>query len=376
MHSTTHPTPLARAIRRAGIILPLGGALLAASMSAQAFEFDDVDAGGKLHLDYAKHDEDRKELENGTMVRRARFGVEVTQGDWEAEVEYEFTDDGEFKDVTLGYEGFDFADLVAGQQKIPFGLEQQTSSSDLGFVERALPVGTFDPSRAMGLAAIHEGDRHTVTAMAFGDAMDSDAHRRGFGARATVAPVLTDTRLVHFGASAVTETTREELDLDSYPESRPTDEKFVNTGGIDNTDRINRYGLEAAWRNGPLSAQAEWLRTDVHRDGGDDNVDFDGWYVSGSWMLTGEVRPYDDGAFDSVEPEHDYGAWELVARVSQINLNDADVEGGRETNATLGVNWYVDDDLRLMANYINVDSKRKGKSDDPNILLMRVQMLF
>lgn len=373
MNTAAHPTPLTTSIRRASLIMPLAGTLLAASLSAQAY---DVDTGGKLHMDYAKHHEDREELDNGTMVRRARFGVEVTQGDWEAEVEYEFTDEGEFKDATVGYEGWAFADLVAGQQKIPLGLEQQTSSNDLGFVERALAVDTFDPSRAMGLAAIHEGDRHTVTAMAFGDAMDSDAHRRGFGARATVAPVLTDTRLLHFGASAVTETTREELDLDSYPEARPADEKLVNTGGIDNTDRVNRYGLETAWRQGPLSAQAEWLRTDVRRDDGDPNANFDGWYLSGSWMITGEVRPYDDGAFDTVEPTRDIGAWELVARVSHINLDDEDVEGGKETNATLGVNWYVDDDLRLMANYVHVDSEREDESDDPDILVMRAQVLF
>lgn len=373
MNTAAHPTPLTASIRRASLIMPLAGTLLAASLSAQAY---DVDTGGKLHMDYAKHHEDREELDNGTMVRRARFGVEVTQGDWEAEVEYEFTDEGEFKDATVGYEGWTFADLVAGQQKIPLGLEQQTSSNDLGFVERALAVDTFDPSRAMGLAAIHQSDRHTVTAMAFGDAMDSDAHRRGFGARATVAPVLTDTRLLHFGASAVTETTREELDLDSYPEARPADEKLVNTGGIDNTDRVNRYGLETAWRQGPLSAQAEWLRTDVHRDDGDPNANFDGWYLSSSWMITGEVRPYDDGAFDTVEPTRDIGAWELVARVSHINLDDEDVEGGKETNATLGVNWYVDDDLRLMANYVHVDSEREDESDDPDILVMRAQVLF
>lgn len=376
MHTAQRLTSLASAIRRAGFFLPLAGALWAASPSVLAFTFDNVDVGGRLHLDYAKHDEDRKALENGTLIRRARFGVEVTQGNWEAEVEYEFTDDGEFKDVTLSYEGWDLADLVAGQQKIPFGLEQQTSTSNTSFIERAMAVGTFDPARAMGLAAIHERDRYTVTAMAFGDAMDSDAHRRGLGVRATVAPVLTDTRLVHFGASAVTESTRENLDLDSYPESRPTDKKFVNTGSIDNTDRINRYGLEAAWRSGPLSAQAEWLRTDVQRDGGDPDVSFDGWYLSGSWMITGEVRPYGDGTFNSVKTKRDGGAWELTARVSQLDLNDRDIEGGRATNATLGVNWYVSKDLRLMANYINVNSKRKGKEDNPDILLMRIQMLF
>jgi phosphate-selective porin OprO and OprP len=61
-----------------------------------------------------------------------------------------------------------------------------------------------------------------------------------------------------------------------------------------------------------------------------------------------------------------WGAWELAARFSQINLNDGtvgfaqpvgarpNIQGGRQADFTLGLNWYPDVGIRFMFNWVHV----------------------
>ena len=45
-------------------------------------------------------------------------------------------------------------------------------------------------------------------------------------------------------------------------------------------------------------------------------------------------------------------ALEVAARLSHLDLNDGNVRGGRQTNATLGLNWYVLSNVRFGVNAI------------------------
>lgn len=87
------------------------------------------------------------------------------------------------------------------------------------------------------------------------------------------------------------------------------------------------------------------------------NVDFYGWHLQGGYVLTGESRDYDfeHGSLGGITPCNYYGAWELVARYSYLTLNDRNVMGGSEHNATLGLNWYVNTNVRFAFNYIRAN---------------------
>lgn len=37
---------------------------------------------------------------------------------------------------------------------------------------------------------------------------------------------------------------------------------------------------------------------------------------------------------------HGWGAWQVAARWSNLSLSDKDIQGGRQENTTLGLNWY------------------------------------
>jgi phosphate-selective porin OprO/OprP len=70
-------------------------------------------------------------------------------------------------------------------------------------------------------------------------------------------------------------------------------------------------------------------------------------------------------AYNIIVPAHpwswktsDWGAWEIAARYSVIDLNDrlgfADgASGGKQTIYTAGLNWYVTANVRLTLNYLH-----------------------
>lgn len=344
----------------------------------------EVQPEARLHLDYGSYDADAKPMDDGLIARRATLGLEGSfNQDWSFEIGYELSKggdikpgEGKFKDVSLSYDGWNAGEITVGQFKIPFGLEELTSSNSISFIERALPVDALAPSRRMGVAFSREREAYTFTTMAYGSSLDGDDRGRGVAARLTVTPVHTAHNLVHLGVAVASEDPHSKVDFDTTPEARVADVDLVNTGGISDVSRINRIGLEGAWRSGPISVQGEWMQARVQRDAGWSDANLDGWYVGGSWVLTGESRAYKNGRFKGIEPASARGAWELTARYSRIDLDGGDLAGGKENNLTLGVNYYLNKHLRIMLNYIRVHSERRGVSDDPNILLLHAQFVL
>ena len=108
-----------------------------------------------------------------------------------------------------------------------------------------------------------------------------------------------------------------------------------------------------------------------------------------SSFLTGEHRPYDRqyGVFDRVRPKKDFapfkghwGAWEMAARYSVLDLSDRGIQGGEGRDFTAGLNWYLYPTMRVMFNYVHsVTQDRINPSIDRgrlNIFQMRVQLAF
>jgi phosphate-selective porin OprO/OprP len=127
------------------------------------------------------------------------------------------------------------------------------------------------------------------------------------------------------------------------------------------------------------------MASKVMRSGNSPDLWFDGWYVFASWFVTGESRPYKRkvGNFGPVDAKSKYGAVELAARYSTIDLTNKDIKGGTQDNVSLGLNWYIGPHVRVMANYIFVwaddDADDNGKvigGDNPQILQTRLQFQF
>jgi phosphate-selective porin OprO/OprP len=339
-------------------------------------------AGGRIHLDAAFHDDDTSDLKDGTKFRRARLFVDgVINKDWLFKAQYDFAENSVgAKDLYIKYKPWG---VTLGQFKQPLSLEELTSSNYITFIERA-SINNLATSRRVGLGYNTGADNYSFAASAYGrDVGDSTTDDEGFGVggRLTFAPWASDTSAMHLGVAASMESPQLGDDTARFrarPEANVDGARLIDTGSIADVDDITRYGIEAALVQGPFSLQAEYLAASLSRQNGNPDADFDGYYVFGSWFLTGESRPYDakKGSFGRVKPSAKSGAWELAARYSSLDLTDGAIDGGEMDNWTVGVNYYMNANARLMFNYVGVDSEMAGVDNDPGIFLMRAQVDF
>ncbi len=272
------------------------------------------------------------------------------------------------------------------------GLTPEDIQAFLFFASQSLSSTTLMPLVAgstVGLSLATGDDIWFLTGGFFADQLSSskDQGAQGYGitTHLSVTPINTAEQILHLGGSFSYRNVGNESGVffRNRPESGLTDVRYVNTGTVFGAQSINRFGLDMATIRGSWSVQGEYIHTLVGRSGYD-NVRFDGWYVFLSWFTTGETRNYlDDGIFGRIQPLHDYGAVELAARYSGIDLNDADITGGAEHNLTFGLNWYIHKQLRIMANYIFVLTDNNANDngtvigqDSPHILQMRIQVDF
>lgn len=318
-----------------------------------------------------------------SRFRRVRLSAQGSlYEDWGYNVTLDFTnalnkvshaDPVNIWQASVSYSGFKAMKIKAGQFYEPFSLETATSSSATTFMERGLPYA-FSPVRSVGIgfsAAPAKG--LTLEAGGFTEDLNSAGNlKRAFTGRVAYAPVDTKGRLLHFGAGASYRVPGDNtLRYRARPESNLAPAWF-STGTIRNVDNIVLTGLEAAAVNGPVSLQAEYMRSDVSRGDGRQGRNIDGYYVYASWFLTGESRPYRDGRFGTIKPENSWGAWEVAVRNSAIS----DDRGEKLHDITLGFNWYINRHARLMANYVVADYENGTAQINADIFQVRGQVDF
>lgn len=337
-----------------------------------------------------------QKLNGGTSFRRAHLGV---QGTAFQDFNYALIFDGAasgglaaaVRDLTVAYTGLRPLVITIGNQKPQTGLE--TSFSDRSnastFLEPALssPLFTATGTRNIGVRVSTGGDHYALSLGVYGDDINNNGvalpASEGWGGhgRFTWAPINRPGRLVHIGASgywrsvargraAATDPIVRQLRFRAQPEVTVDAARLVDTGNLNFARTVRLVAGEAAAIWGPISLQSEYVHSFVKQEGARTDLGFDGGYAALSWFLTGESRAYEGrtGVFTRMAPKRNFtlkggtGAFELAARWSFIDLDSKPdllvldgVRGGRETNYTIGVNWYANPYLRLMFNYIHAD---------------------
>jgi phosphate-selective porin OprO/OprP len=350
--------------------------------------------GGRIMMDWAffAQDDDIEaafgELKSGVEFRRLRF---FNSGQIYERIKYKVQldfsgGDISFKDVYMEVtEVPALGNLRIGHFKEPFRLEALTSSKYITLMERSQHI-PFSPERNSGIMFHNSTDNGKISWQAgffrnADSAGDDPEVNGGFNLTARLTGLLMKNdekkQLLHLGLGF----SHRNPDNDSYrvrarPEAHLSS-RYVNTGTIDEVDNINLFNVEAAFVQGSFSAQAEYLSAAVSAV---EDYSFGAYYGQLSYFLTGESRKLKSSyaGFDRVKPKKNFGsegggAWELALRYSSIDLNDADVEGGKLNDITLGLNWYLNPATRMMFNYIYADVKDLGKS---SIVQTRFQVDF
>ncbi|HEY1722378.1 MAG TPA: porin [Magnetospirillaceae bacterium] len=175
------------------------------------------------------------------------------------------------------------------------------------------------------------------------------------------------------------------ISLSDRPELRIDPTAILSTGAINNVRNAEVYGAELAGQFDHFFAQGEYYLYDVQRYHSTAlpnaaNLDFDGGYGQASWSIGGK-RHYNPstGAYTGVIPDaplnissgSGWGALEFGARFSYTDLKsgwtantasaaEAGVNGGTQTAVTLGMNYYVSSNVRLMLNYVHADISKES----------------
>ena len=368
---------------------------------------------GRAHLDVGAYDQDAASAANfgglrgNANFRRLRVGLNGTFAkDFKYNIEFNFGDSGtesnaRIYEAALTYTGIDGVNLVLGATKPKMTLDDSTSSNDITFIERATAVnlaitpaagearmtagGTYNTDNFFG------GAYYTMSSAAAGGGLD-DYDSSNIVGRLAYATSPKEGLNVHIGASGSHSfnVSGDTLRLRDRPELRVDPLRYIDTGNIGGIDTVSVYGPELALNYGPFRAQGEYYMYEIDGIGGG-SAEFDAWYLQASWIITGEAYRYDikKAAYSGVKPANPFGfggkgmgAWEVAARYSSADLNDASagIAGGQQDIITVGLNWYVNNNLRFMLNYLNVDVEDRGGVLNPNFghdaVALRTQFNF
>lgn len=391
--------------------------------------------GGRIQADFDQFDglyTNNNNAANEGYFRRAQMEFGGNYKDWRYQINYDFGDnrsnENKFDEATITYVGFAPINIKIGRFDPDFSLEKATSSKWVTTKERSaildLASWTTDHENGMGIQV-----NGTTAGMFYGSASiqqqdsslsleDEDGKDvNSFFTRGVFAPIVSDTQVLHLGASYATRSYGNERDgtkfggaINSRLGVRGVSENQTNsgqlvlapsdagaTGGFEDDAVV---GLEFAYMQGPFSIQSEYLKRDLSGYGTNGDREATGYNTQLAYTLTGESRVYKlDGAkFDAIKPaDKTMGAFEVFYRYDNLNVQDDQVMatvGGvaiDETEAkihTIGTNWYVNEAVKLSLNYLMTQSNsdtvklQSGRfasgatDDDGKAISLRAQYVF
>jgi len=351
--------------------------------------------GGRFQLDYNDFDGVINSVPgkdgSDAFFRRARIELGGHYYDWGYYMSYNLTDSGSIDQMHTTYQGIGpLAQLTFGQQKENFGLEDTGSSKWITALERSMPANAFDTGNNIGVKLHGANDLVTYSVGVYREGIDQDNELdAAYTGRLVVRPMYGSDGLVHIGAG-YTVRDGDFTDFNSRLGVRGGESgssagrvRTRYTGGAMG-DEFEAWNLELAASFGPFHAMAEYFDGEISGAGGAEDIEADGYYVQGAWILTGETRRYktDIAAFDSVKPSKSSGACEIFARYDELDLSghsDPLIQeiGGDASTWTLGVIWYANELVKIALNYVHADTVEKiGSEDDGDAIVARIQFAF
>ena len=324
--------------------------------------------GGRMHFDAYAFDRDVVATTGTSEFRRARLTLAGKALGWDYKIEQDFA-------AGTNLEGLRDAHIstalwggraTIGHFKPYRSMEELTSSNEIPMMERtfASSSGLFNGRQyQQGVGYQRSADNYTAGFTVFNLRSPAGPRNEGMGAsgRVTWAPINNDNDTLHFGTWGSLENANQgSADLSAvanYAGRRGPVQTIATTTGA-SRNQVTSYGLEAAGAFGPLFFQGEYVNATFGQPLGRDQ-DVVTWYLQGSWLINGGHRGYKSATGVFAAPRvTDKGLWELAARYDTIE--NRDIANRRATYVILGVNYYVNANLRFMFNYTLGDNEVSG----------------
>lgn len=381
----------------------------------------DQDSLGPLNTDYRRgsvggagnrETNAARDLSDGAYFRRARIGIEgIIARDFNYRFIMEFGGPGtegptRINDAWIGYTGFAPFSVQLGAYSPPANLEDGTTPDDLLFIERAssseLSRSLGGADGRLGLGVRGSGARWfaaaTLTSRMVNDAEVFDSQTAVVARTAAVVATGADYNL-HAGLSgtyvihppdqgADAGGARYGIRFRERPELRVDSTRLIDTGTI-NADHAYAAGVELAgnWRNFYLQGEDYRFGIERAKPTALSNPNFSGYYLQGSWVITGEPHRYNMATASYQAPRPyvpftaagGFGAWELALRYSHTDLNyqpgnagtaaaAAAVRGGEQNILSFGLNWYLNPNMRFLLDYSRIQVDRLNPAGAGNLV--------
>ncbi len=331
------------------------------------------------------------EISNGFSVRRARFAVKAQiNKDWYGEVDMDMAD-GEFelKDAIIRYTGLKNFQFQVGNYKEIFSLQRNNSSRYLQFIERPMVCSALAPSRSLGFNANYY-NKGLFLNLGIQAQVIAGAEERGYVEESSKGKGPDEGLSYTFKAVYQPGWNKENWGLHiggavSWRNPKTSDEtfgkarfstrnstsinrkKYIDTGDFD-FDHHLLYTGELAGYWGGFRGEAVYMANTTFLPANAGTKMFSGWYVQGGYLLFGGTQRYDGAGakFTRVKRGQKWGDIELCARVEYIDLNadrampakDQKIMGGSCMAYAAGINYYINDHVKVQINYQYNDNDR------------------
>lgn len=307
---------------------------------------------------------------------------------WLFHVEPTFAADGvELEEAWVGFKAGDHL-FMFGRMKEPFSFEEMASRRHMDLLNFSI-MNQFVPAEDTGITIFGSFDILQYGIGFYNGTGDDDTTSdKDVALRLNLHPW----RGLQFGGAVTVG--REDIDISGEElrtEARVAWAEYLPGTTVEDT-RV-RLGAEAALLEGPFAFVAEYIY--LCEEVNSTPVRFKGGYAQASYVLTGEHQRWKGDPvriWKGVLPERpflrdpDIGAWQLVARVSRLVLED-DLAlfltnfPKRIDSITFGINWYANDLVKVKVQYsrtqyqrdIVLSGDRQGKED---AVLFQFQLMF
>ena len=337
---------------------------------------------------------------NGTSIRRARFAVKgQIDENWYGEFDMDLANGlAELKDAIVRYTGIPNLDLQVGNFKENFSIQRNTTSRYLQFMERPMVCSALAPSRHLGINAKYAKDWLWFSAGAFTQEVAGQEewtnvadNNKDFGRNAGYSltskvvfrPLYKmDNASLHIGAAYSYRTTKVSQATGEWGTYRASTrnstsinrKKYLDTNNLKGYDHNNLWTVELAGHWDGIRYEAAYIGDNVRFSDpanpasiGTPAINLYGWYVQTGYLLFGGKQRYDaNGAkYTKIKPGKKWGDVELCFRYEFLDLNapERDVFGGSAEAYAVGLNWWVNNNVKMQLNwqYNNNDRYANGK---------------